>query len=239
MAVGPCKGDPTEGALVVAARKAGLEAEALSGRFERVGEIPFSSERKLMSTVHTDAQRRERLLLVFAKGAPDVLLTRCSEELVGQNTKPLTDGRRREIAAVNEELAGRALRTLGIAYRSMPAGTLAFDVDDRVESDLVFAGLIGMIDPPRDEAKHAVERATSAGIRPIMITGDHPVTARVIAHELGIVTNGRAISGAELEGMSDDALVQAAKSVSVYARVNPEHKLRIVRALQRAGAVVA
>jgi Ca2+-transporting ATPase len=233
------QGDPTEGALVVAARKAGLEAETLSGRFERVGEVPFSSERKLMSTVHTDAQRQERLL-VFAKGAPDVLLTRCSEELVGENATPLTDDRRREIAAVNEELAGLALRTLGIAYRSVPAGALELeDIDDRVERDLVFAGLVGMIDPPRDEAKDAVERATNAGIRPIMITGDHPVTAQVIAHELGIVSNGRAISGAEIEGMSDDSLVQAAKSVSVYARVNPEHKLRIVRALQREGSVVA
>ena len=233
------QGDPTEGALIVAARKAGLQAETLSGRFERVGEVPFSSERKLMSTVHTDAERQERLL-VFTKGAPDVLLARCSEELVGENTRPLTDGRRREIAAVNEELASRALRTLGVAYRSVPAGELeAEEVDERVERDLVFAGLVGMIDPPRDEAKDAVARAKSAGIRPIMITGDHPVTARVIARELGIAGNGRAISGAELDGMPEDALVRAAKDVSVYARVNPEHKLRIVKALQREGAVVA
>jgi Ca2+-transporting ATPase len=233
------QGDPTEGALVVAARKAGLKFETLSGRFKRVGEVPFSSERKLMSTVHTDAERHERLL-VFAKGAPDVLLTKCSEELVGENSRPLTEDRRREIAMINEELAGRALRTLGVAYRSMPVSALDVDdVDERVEQELVFAGLIGMIDPAREEAKDAVARAKSAGIRPIMITGDHPVTARVIAHELGIVSNGRAISGAELEGMADESLVQVAKSVSVYARVNPEHKLRIVRALQSEGAVVA
>jgi Ca2+-transporting ATPase len=233
------QGDPTEGALIVAARKAGLEPERLSSRFERVGEVPFSSERKLMSTVHTDAERRERLL-VFTKGAPDVLLARCSQELIGEITRPLPDERRREILAINEDLARRALRTLAIAYRSVPVDTLAIeDVDERVERDLVFAGLVGMIDPPRDEAKDAVERAKSAGIRPIMITGDHPITAQVIARELGIAGNGKAISGAELAGMSDDSLTRAAEVAQVYARVNPEHKLRIVKALQRKGAVVA
>jgi Ca2+-transporting ATPase len=233
------QGDPTEGALIVAARKAGLTAERLSGRFERVGEVPFSSERKLMSTVHIDAERQERLL-VFSKGAPDVLLARCSQELVGEDTRPMTDQRRREIAAINEELAGRALRTLGVAYRSVPAGALDIeDLDERVERDLVFAGLLGMIDPPRDEAKGAVARARSAGIRPIMITGDHPVTAQVIARELGIISNGPAISGTELNEISNESLVDVAKTVSVYARVNPEHKLRIVKALQHDGAVVA
>lgn len=233
------QGDPTEGALVVAARKAGLDAEALSDRFKRVGEIPFSSERKMMSAVYTDSERQERLL-VFVKGAPDVLLARCSEESIGEKTRPLTIDRCKEIAALNEELAGRALRTLGIAYRSIPADELdAEEVDERVERNLVFAGLVGIIDPPRDEAKDAVVRAKRAGIRPIMITGDHPVTAEVIAHELGITTNGRAITGAQLEKLSDDALGQAVSSASVYARVNPEHKLRIVKALQSRGAVVA
>jgi Ca2+-transporting ATPase len=233
------QGDPTEGALIVAARKAGLKAERLSDRFERIGEVPFSSERKLMSTVHTDAEKQERLL-VFVKGAPDVLLSRCAMELLGESTRPLTDGRRREIAATNEELAGSALRTLGVAYRSVPAGDLQLqDIDERVERDLVFAGLVGMLDPPRPEAKDAVQRAKSAGIRPIMITGDHPVTARVIAQELGIATNGRALCGAELDNTSDHALVGAARETSVYARVNPQHKLRIVKALQRQGAVVA
>jgi Ca2+-transporting ATPase len=233
------QGDPTEGALVVAARKAGLEADRLEDRFERVAEVPFSSERKLMSTVHTDAEKQERLL-VFAKGAPDVLLARCLEELVGETSRPLTNERRRDILAINEELAGRALRTLAIAYRSVPVAALEIeDVDERVERDLVFAGLVGMIDPPRDEAKDAVERAKSAGIRPIMITGDHPITAQVVAQELGIASNGRAISGTELAAMSDESLVQAVKSASVYARVNPEQKLRIVRALRRAGSVVA
>ena len=233
------QGDPTEGALIVAARKAGLEDDALAARFQRVGEVPFSSERKLMTTVHADSERRERLL-VFTKGAPDVLLARCSHELVGEAPRPLTDARRAAIRRANEGLAGEALRTLGVAFRSLPATALGGDaVDERVEHDLVFAGLIGMIDPPRAEAVEAVARAKAAGIRPMMMTGDHPVTAAVIAAELGIASGGRAITGAELEKMPDDALERTAREVSVYARVNPEHKLRIVRALQRDGAIVA
>ncbi|MDQ3649174.1 MAG: cation-translocating P-type ATPase [Acidobacteriota bacterium] len=233
------QGDPTEGALVVAARKAGLEAARLEARFRRVGEVPFSSERKLMTTIHTDAERQERLL-AFTKGAPDVLLARCSHELVGEEARPLSDARCAEILKVNEELAGEALRTLGVAFRSLPTDAFGADeIDGRVEHDLVFAGLIGMIDPPREEAKEAVARAKAAGIRPIMITGDHPVTAAVIAAELGITTNGRAATGAEIEKSSDETLIQTIKEVSVYARVNPEHKLRIVKALQREGAIVA
>ena len=233
------QGDPTEGALVVAARKAGLEDEALDLRFERVGEVPFSSERKLMTTIHIDAQRQERLL-VFTKGAPDVLLARCAHELVGEETRPLTAVRRAAILKTNEDLAGEALRTLGVAFRSLPADAFDGDkVDESVEQDLVFAGLIGMIDPPREEAKEAVARAKAAGIRPMMITGDHPVTAAVIAAELGITEEGRAVAGGELEKMPEEMLDRTVKEVSVYARVNPEHKLRIVKALQRDGAIVA
>ncbi|HEX7019424.1 MAG TPA: cation-translocating P-type ATPase, partial [Gemmatimonadaceae bacterium] len=232
------QGDPTEGALIVAARKAGLDAQALAMRFERVGEVPFSSERKLMSTVHADAHAPERML-VFSKGAPDVLLARCSGVLVGEEVRPLTDARRNEILGANDDLAGRALRTLGVAFRDLPDGVRDEDVDDRVERDLVFAGLIGMIDPPRAEARDAVARALRAGVRPVMITGDHPRTAAVIAHELGIISDERALTGVELEKMSDEALQRTVKSVSVYARVNPEHKLRIVKALQHEGAVVA
>jgi Ca2+-transporting ATPase len=233
------QGDPTEGALIVAARKVGLEAERLAARFERVGEVPFSSERKLMSTIHTDALEQERLL-VFTKGAPDVLLARCSQELVGEEATPMNEARRAEILRANEELAGEALHTLGVAYRQLPRGAFeANRLDERVEHDLVFAGVIGMIDPPRQEAKIAVMHAQVAGIRPLMITGDHPKTAAVIACELGIATDGRAVTGAELEKMPEDALVQTVREVSVYARVNPGHKLRIVKALQREGAVVA
>jgi len=233
------QGDPTEGALIVAARKAGLRADALAARFERLGEVPFSSERKVMSTVHADAERPERVLL-FTKGAPDVLLARCSQELAGERTRPLDDGRRAEIRGTNDRLAAGALRTLGVAYRSIPAESLGpEEVDERIERDLVFAGLVGMIDPPRDEAKSAVAHAREAGIRPIMITGDHPMTAAVIARELGIAREGRAVTGAEIDALDDAALAAATRETPVYARVNPEHKLRIVRALQREGAVVA
>jgi Ca2+-transporting ATPase len=233
------QGDPTEGALVVAARKAGLEDEALDARFARVGEVPFSSERKLMTTIHTDAQRRERVL-VFTKGAPDVLLGRCSRELVGEDTRSLDDGRRAEILRANEELAGEALRTLGVAFRPLPADALqAAELDESLEQDLVFAGLIGMIDPPRPEARDAVARTKAAGIRPVMITGDHPVTAAIIAGELSIAADGRVVTGAELERMPEEALGRTVREVSVYARVNPDHKLRIVKALRRGGAVVA
>ncbi len=233
------QGDPTEAALVVAARKAGLADEALDARFVRVGEVPFSSERKLMSTVHSDAERKERLL-VFTKGAPDVLIARCSHEMVGDTKRPLDDARRSEILKLNESLAGEALRTLGVAGRQLSANALEKgEVDHSVEQELVFLGLIGMIDPPREEAKEAVARARSAGIRPIMITGDHPKTASVIANELGITSDPRALAGPEIEKMSDETLAQTVREVSVYARVNPEHKLRIVNALQKNGAIVA
>ena len=194
-----------------------------------------------MSTVHTDADHHDRVL-VFTKGAPDVLLTRCTEELVGAGRRPLSDDRRRELLETNDALAARALRTLGIAFRSAPAGALSEkQPDERLEHDLVFAGLIGMIDPPREEARAAVARAKGAGIRPIMITGDHPKTAVVIAHELGIASGGdrQAVTGAELQQLSEEALAQIVRTVSVYARVNPEDKLRIVKALQGQGAVVA
>lgn len=206
-------GDPTEGALVVAARKAGLMEEALEARFERVGEVPFSSERKLMTTIYTDADRQERLL-VFTKGAPDVLLKRCSRELVGDGTRTLTTERRAEIARVNEELAGEVLRTLGVAGRELPVDALQREeIDERLEQELVFLGLVGMIDPPREEAKQAVVRARGAGIRPMMITGDHPKTAAVIATELGITADGRAVTGAELEKLSDDTLGHIVREV--------------------------
>ena len=232
------QGDPTEGALLVAARKAGLADEALDARFERLGEVPFSSARKLMTTVHSDAEREGRLR-VFTKGAPDVLLGHCSHELVGGEAKILEERRRAEILQANEALAREALRTIGVAFRLLPADALKDGFDDKLEHELVFAGLIGMIDPPRAEAKDAVARAKAAGIRPIMITGDHPATAAVIAAELGIASDRRALSGAELEKIPDEALRRTVQEVSVYARVNPEHKLRIVKALQAGGAIVA
>jgi Ca2+-transporting ATPase len=235
------QGDPTEGALLVAARKCGLSSEALDQRLPRVGEVPFSSERKLMSTIHRDTEQ-EHAGIVFTKGAPDVLLARCAFEVLGDGRRPLTPARRAEILQVNEALAGEALRTLGVAGRWLEAEALAEHTahpDDRVEQSLVFAGLIGMIDPPRPEARDAVVRAKRAGIRLLMITGDHPRTAAVIANELGITTDARAITGSELEQLTADVVPRTVAEVSVYARVNPGHKLLIVDALRRAGAVVA
>jgi Ca2+-transporting ATPase len=231
-------GDPTEGALRVAARKAGLEPDTLTQRFARIGEIPFSAERKLMTTVHTDNETDGRVL-VFTKGAPDILLTRCTHHLVGDEHRRLDAEDRRRILEANDRMTGHALRTLGVAYRASTEADIAREeIGEHLERDLVFAGLIGMIDPPRQEAGAAVARAVNAGVRPVMITGDHPKTAVVIARELGI-GDGRVLTGAELERMDDGALDQAVAGVSVYARVNPEHKLRIVRALQRREAVVA
>ena len=235
------EGDPTEGALVVAARKANLSSDLLQQRLPRVAEVPFSSERKLMSTIHRDTEQEDRGI-IFTKGAPDVLLARCSFEVVADGRRPLTDARRSQILDINEALAGEALRTLGVAARWLPREVLAENVehpDPRIEQNLVFAGLIGMIDPPRPEARDAVTRAKSAGIRPLMITGDHPRTAAVIAQELGISADGRALTGAELEALPADAQPRTVAEVAVYARVNPEHKLRIVNALRRTGAVVA
>jgi Ca2+-transporting ATPase len=233
------QGDPTEGALIVAARKAGPPAEQIEARFERVAEVPFSSERKLMSTVHLDAERQERLI-VFTKGAPDVLLAQCSREMAGAEPRPLTEARRAEIIRTNDELTGEAMRTLGVALRALPRNALERNAaDEDLEQDLVFLGLIGMIDPPREEAREAVARTIAAGIRPVMITGDHPTTAAVIARELGILDAGRTLSGAQLDELSDDALDREVLDVSVFARVNPAHKMRIVTALQRGGAVVA
>jgi Ca2+-transporting ATPase len=235
------QGDPTEGALLVAARKCGLSSEALDKRLPRVGEVPFSSERKLMSTIHRDTEQQDRGV-VFTKGAPDVLLGRCTLEVVGEDRRPLSPARRAEILKNNEALAGEALRTLGVAGRWLTSETLAqhsTHPDERLERELVFAGLIGIIDPPRPEAKAAVARAMRAGIRPVMITGDHPRTAAVIAQELGITSDGRTITGSELEKLTPEAARRTVAEVSVYARVNPEHKLRIVDALRRGGAVVA
>ncbi|MCC7125584.1 MAG: cation-translocating P-type ATPase [Acidobacteria bacterium] len=235
------QGDPTEGALLVAARKAGIDPDTLDERLPRVGEVPFSSERKLMSTLHRDATERDRGI-VFTKGAPDVVLGRCSRELVGDERRPLTDERRTQILDTNDALAGQALRTLGVALRWLSSDALADHVarpGDHVEQDLVFAGLVGIIDPPRPEAKAAVDRARRAGIRPVMITGDHPRTASVIAQELGISGEGGALTGAELDRLPADAGVRVINETSVFARVNPEHKLRIVDALRQTGAVVA
>jgi Ca2+-transporting ATPase len=234
------QGDPTEGALIVAARKAGLAAADLDARFKRVGEIPFSSERKLMSTLQEDTERPGSLVL-FTKGAPDVLLGRCREEWVAGAAVPLTDERRARIKAANEQLTGEAVRMLGVALRVLPAGAAPTGdaINEQLEQEMTFLGLVGMIDPPRAEVKEAIAVARGAGIRTIMITGDHPSTAMAIARDLGLDAATPAITGAALEKLPDEALGNVVRESSVYARVNPEHKLRIVKALQKNGAVVA
>jgi Ca2+-transporting ATPase len=236
------QGDPTEGALLLAAQAAGVDVHALEARWPRLAEQPFTSERKRMSTVHEEAGRPDTRML-FAKGAPDLLVRRCTCELVGEETVPLTDERRDAVLRDAESLASDALRTLAVAYRTLEGDAVDEgarpDAVEALERDLVLLGLVGMIDPPRPEAHDAVLRARAAGIRPLLVTGDHPRTAVVIARELGITDDDRVVTGAELEGMDDDALARAVRETSVFARVDPSHKLRIVRALQGQGEVVA
>lgn len=233
------QGDPTEGALLVAARKVGLTDQELADRFPRVGEVPFTSERKLMSTAHEDAQNSDQVM-VFAKGAPDVLLARCTEERFGGETRPLNDERREAILATVDQLANEALRTLGVAYRTLRRDAVSGELSENVEQEFVFLGVLGMIDPPREEAKQSVAEALAAGVRPVMITGDHPTTAAAIASELGIIEPGaQTMTGAILQKTDDNELRNIVKDVSVYARVAPEHKLRIVRALKANGEIAA
>ena len=233
------QGDPTEGALLVAARKVGLTQETLEQRFPRIGEAPFSSERKLMSTVHDDSEKGDRVM-IFVKGAPDMLLTRCTHERVGEEALPLTPHRRTTLLAAIETLAAAALRTIGTAYRTLHRDALQMEIGEEVEQELVFLGVIGMIDPPRQEARDAVAAAHHAGIRVIMITGDHPTTGAAIADELGIIVSAApAVTGGALQQMDDAAIQETLRDASVFARVAPEHKLRLVRALQANGEIVA
>ena len=233
------QGDPTEAAFLVAARK--LDGTtAHMDRFERRAEIPFTSERKMMSTVHHERNAATTLLL--SKGAPDVLLGSCTRLQVGETTIPLTEEGRAERLAEVEDLSAEAFRTLGVAYRTTedPAAAGAGPVDASAERDLVYVGVVGIIDPPRAEAAAAIVEAHRAGIRIIMITGDHPTTASRIAADLGIIEpGGRAVTGAELDTFDDQALRAVTRDVSVYARVSPQHKLRLVDALQSDGQIVA
>ena len=223
-------GDPTEAALVVLARKAGLES---SSRGELLYEIPFDSDRKAMSVVVAPPGRPS---LICLKGAPEVVLDKCIEVQRNGQTVPLTAADRQQLLETADEMAGRALRVLALAFREDVEVTKGLEV----ERDLVFAGFVGMIDPPRDEVRVAVAHCRSAGIRPIMITGDHPSTALAIARELGIAReNQGAITGRELDQLSDDRLVTRLANVAVFARVTAEHKLRLVRLLRSQGNVVA
>ena len=255
-------GDPTEVALIVAARKTG----AMRGyeRFSRVAEVPFTSERKRMSIIAKDSTEGGELT-VFAKGAPDVLLSYCTRIAVGGQVRPLTEGDRQTILATVERLSSEAYRTLGQAYRPLGTANLSqvpgiaanaagqvndiADQADVIESDMIWNGMVGIIDPPRTEVRDSVAEAHRAGIRAVMITGDHPLTAARIASDLGIIDKGgKALTGDQLDelaaqdaatGDGTAAFDKATAEVSVYARVAPEHKLKIVESLQRQGNIVA
>jgi Ca2+-transporting ATPase len=245
-------GDPTEGAMIVMAAYAGLLKSDLDRQFPRVGEAPFDSDRKRMTTINEvretiapvefqqvwqaayDAIDQPRYM-AFTKGSPDGLVAISDRVWVNDRVEPMTETWRDRIMQSNDELAQNGMRVLGVAIRSAEAPTAAVSI----EKDLIFVGLYGLIDPPRAEVKDAVQTCLSAGIRPIMITGDHPLTARQIATELGITNNGRVLTGQEVEKMSEAELQDAVADVSVFARVSPEHKLKIVGALQACGEIAS
>ncbi len=239
------QGDPTDASFLVAEAKLGI-SDRMDARFRRVAEAPFTSERKLMSTLEADAERAGRLV-VFTKGAPDVLLGRCTAERVAGEVRSLTAARRTEVIDDVESLASQALRPLAVAYRELPQTRLAatgsegaFQAIESLEHSLTYLGVVGIIDPPRPEARDAISEAHRAGIRVLMITGDHPRTALRIAGDLGLAPEGsRVLSGTEIESLDGPGLREAVRNVPVYARVAPEHKLRIVDALQAEGNVVA
>ena len=231
------QGDPTEAAFLVAERKLGI-TERREKRFERVGEIPFTSERKLMSSIERDHERADALVVV-TKGAPDVLLGRCQRAQVGMEVVALDETLRIKILADVDTLSDAALRTLAVAYRPLEPGESQLDAET-LERNLVFVGTVGMMDPPREEAAVAIAEARRAGIRVVMITGDHPRTAARIATDLGIAdARAEALTGSQIDALDDDAFAVAVRKTSVYARVSPAHKLRIVDALQADGNIVA
>ncbi|PZE22531.1 calcium-translocating P-type ATPase, SERCA-type [Paenibacillus xerothermodurans] len=229
------KGDPTEGALVVLAAKAGLTNQSVAGTFTRIGEFPFDSDRKRMSVLVEHQGSR----MVLTKGAPDVLLQQCSYILWDDKIIPLTSTMKQKVLSANEGMAKNALRVLGFAYRELkPADKCS--TEEEAETGLIYIGLTGMIDPPRREVREAISKCRKAGIKTVMITGDHQVTAEAIAKQLGILPqNGLALNGQQLSQLNDDELDERVDDVYVYARVSPEHKLRIVKSLQRKGHVVA
>ena len=229
-------GDPTETAIAQAAAQAGLEKAALERDMPRRGEAPFDSVRKRMATCHALPNGEA---LVAVKGAPEAVLARCTHLLGAQGPRPLTDGDRRRIAQVGGDLAGQALRVLAVAQRLQPTLPKSMAAEG-LEAELTFVGLIGMMDPPRPEVRQAVDRCAGAGIRPVMITGDHKDTAVAIAKQLNIYRPGdKAIDGAGLDFLPQETLEEEIEAFSVYARVTPEHKMRIVQAWQRRGHVVA
>ncbi len=222
------KGDPTEGALIVAAGKAGLNKEDLESLYPRTGEIPFTSETKRMTTLHSSPAG----VIAYSKGAPETVLDSCTRRWAEGGEAELYGAGKAEILDVAQEMASEALRVLAVAYKRDAA------LED-AERGMTFLGLLGMIDPPRQEARESVERCEQAGIKAVMITGDHPLTARAVAQELGLLKTGRLVTGPELQIMEDEEFRRGVEEIEVYARVSPAHKLRVVTALQEKGHVVA
>jgi Ca2+-transporting ATPase len=240
-------GDTTEGALIVAAAKAGMTKDSLEKKYPRVHEIPFTSERKRMTTVH---KMSEDKVLAFMKGAPEVVLNRCAKIAKNGEATKLGKKEKDKILQTNSEMAKNALRVLGVAFKELTEldvedfreQSKAEEINQSVETEMTFVGLVGMIDPPREEAKEANKLCQGAGIKTIMITGDHKLTAVAVAKEIGIVegnSDDKALTGTELDAMSEEEFDRIVKEVRVYARVSPEHKLRIVRALKKKGEIVA
>lgn len=249
-------GDPTEAALLVAAAHMGLDKEKLENLFPRKGEVPFDSARKRMSTIHQVPDPNtavpqifepvwnrgdvfgDAAYVEFTKGAVDGLISISGSVWVNDHREPLDDRWEQRITKSNEDLAQKGMRVLGLAYR--PMRELPEDLnEEQIERDLVFVGMVGMIDPARPEAKEAVRKCKTAGIRPIMVTGDHPLTAQYIAKELGISDDARILSGRDISGMSIEELEETVEDVNVFARVSPENKLNIVQALQNRGNIAA
>ena len=229
------KGDPTEGALVVAAAKSGIHVRELRLENPRIEELPFSSERKRMTTIH---QMEDGKRLAFMKGAPEIVMERCTHILEDGGVRSFTETERSKILKINEEMALNALRVLGVAYREVPDGMVYSE--DAVENNMVFLGLTGMMDPPREEAIEATKVCKQVGIKPVMITGDHKLTAVAIAKEIGIYKDGdMVLTGPELEKMGDEEYERVVDKVTVYARVSPMDKLKIVKAWKKRGEVVA
>lgn len=225
-------GDPTEGALVVLGAKGGYPAGELNKRYPRVDEFPFDSDRKLMSTLH----QRDDDQVMYTKGGPDVILSRCTKIVDKGQVVDITDKHREIISGINDQFAKNALRVLGFAYKEINK-----DIHiQNEEEELIFLGLTGMMDPPREEAKEAIKLCKSAGIRTVMITGDHKTTASAIAKELGIIqSEDQAMSGSEIDDYAEKELIDRVKSVNVFARVSPEHKVKIVKAIRAGGNIVS
>jgi Ca2+-transporting ATPase len=228
------KGDPTEGALTVVAAKAGIKAQELIT--PRIAEVPFSSERKMMTTIHDTPQG----VVAYSKGAPEIILDSCTRIYADGIERELTEQDRGRSLQVNQEMAAGALRVLGLAYKSLPDKEQGSEVAEGAEEEMVWLGLVGMIDPPREEVKGAVKLCDQAGIKSVMITGDHKLTAVAIAKELGILKEGGvALTGAEVDKLSDEEFEALVGKIDVYARVSPAHKLRVIEALQGKGHAVA